>query len=126
MTQQGNQGNFLLLSIIRKLNESFDEFYPDLVVYNAGTDILKGDPLGRLNVTRSGIIKRDELVFRRARDMQQADDDDAASGTPGPRAVPIVMVTSGGYLRETADIIADSILNLNKKGLISWCVASRL
>lgn len=29
------------------------------------------------------------------------------------------MVTSGGYLRETASIVAESILNLKRHGLIS-------
>lgn len=33
--------------------------------------------------------------------------------------VPIVMVTSGGYQRSTARIIADSVLNLCEKGLMS-------
>lgn len=31
-----------------------------------------------------------------------------------------MMVTSGGYLRTTARIIADSILNLKALGLVSW------
>lgn len=34
------------------------------------------------------------------------------------RAVPIVMLTSGGYLKESAKIIADSIVNLHDLGLI--------
>lgn len=33
------------------LERSLDEFRPDLVVYNAGTDILQGDPLGNLDIT---------------------------------------------------------------------------
>lgn len=32
--------------------------------------------------------------------------------------IPIVMLTSGGYLKKTAKIIATSILNLHDKGLI--------
>lgn len=35
------------------------------------------------------------------------------------RRIPIVMLTSGGYLKSTARIIADSILNLHDQGLIS-------
>jgi histone deacetylase 11 len=35
------------------------------------------------------------------------------------RRVPIVMLTSGGYLKKTARIIADSIQNLYDLGLIS-------
>ncbi len=49
-----------------------------------------------------GIIKRDEIVFRAAR----------------RRGIPILMVTSGGYQKKTARIIADSILNLHRQGLI--------
>lgn len=35
------------------------------------------------------------------------------------RGIPVVMVTSGGYQRTTARIIADSILNLRALGLIT-------
>ncbi|CAF4452865.1 unnamed protein product, partial [Rotaria magnacalcarata] len=33
------------------LKNSLNEFQPDFVVYNAGTDILQGDPLGNLDIT---------------------------------------------------------------------------
>ncbi|KAH9644559.1 hypothetical protein HF086_000333 [Spodoptera exigua] len=49
-----------------------------------------------------GIVKRDEFVFE----------------TCKAENIPIVMLTSGGYLRKTARIIADSIMNLHRKGLI--------
>jgi len=77
-------------------------FDPELVVYNAGTDILDGDPLGRLKISPDGVTRRDEKVFRFARD----------------RNVPLVMLTSGGYMKSSARVIADSIENLSKKGLI--------
>ncbi|CAG2068850.1 unnamed protein product [Timema podura] len=54
-------------------------------------------------ISSEGIVRRDELVFMKAHQ----------------RKIPIVMLTSGGYLKKTARIIADSILNLNQKGLIS-------
>ena len=63
---------------------------PDLIIYNAGTDILSGDPLGRLRISPNvsqvmsrlysnllmktytvfvkGIAKRDEIVFRYAKE----------------------------------------------------------
>lgn len=53
-------------------------------------------------ISPQGIVKRDELVFRVVR----------------ARQVPILMVTSGGYQKRTARIIADSILNLYGLGLI--------
>ncbi|GMN35981.1 hypothetical protein TIFTF001_005667 [Ficus carica] len=77
-------------------------FEPELVVYNAGTDILDGDPLGRLRISPNGITIRDEKVFRFARE----------------RNVPIVMLTSGGYMKSSARVIADSITNLSEMCLI--------
>lgn len=50
-----------------------------------------------------GIITRDKLVFMKARE----------------RRIPIVMLTSGGYLKRSAKIIADSIMNLAALELIS-------
>ncbi|XP_053725237.1 histone deacetylase 11 [Synchiropus splendidus] len=81
---------------------ALNEVRPDIIVYNAGTDILDGDPLGGLSISPQGIVRRDEIVFRAARQ----------------RGIPIVMVTSGGYQKQTARIIADSILNLQHQGLI--------
>ncbi|XP_020704288.1 histone deacetylase 2-like [Dendrobium catenatum] len=79
-----------------------NQFNPELVVYNAGTDILDGDPLGRLKISSEGVVIRDEKVFRFAKEMN----------------VPIVMLTSGGYMKSSARVIADSITNLSKKNLI--------
>ncbi|XP_064632028.1 histone deacetylase 11-like isoform X2 [Lineus longissimus] len=91
------------LNLIRTHVEgALNEFTPDLVVYNAGTDILDGDPLGCLSISPVGIIERDQIVFEHVR----------------ARNIPIMMVTSGGYQRTTARIIADSILNLRALGLI--------
>ncbi|XP_028415597.1 histone deacetylase 11-like [Dendronephthya gigantea] len=87
----------------RNVNEALSEFHPDIIIYNAGTDILEGDPLGNLAVTEQGIIQRDEIVFKSAREG----------------GIPIFMVTSGGYQKRTAKVIANSILNLHSKGLIT-------
>ena len=35
----------------RGLPAALDEFDPDVVVYNAGTDILEGDRLGNMDIT---------------------------------------------------------------------------
>uniref|UniRef100_A0A0A9W060 Histone deacetylase 11 n=2 Tax=Lygus hesperus TaxID=30085 RepID=A0A0A9W060_LYGHE len=40
----------------RNLEQSLSRFYPDLIVYNAGTDILDGDPLGRLSISPKVVI----------------------------------------------------------------------
>ena len=36
---------------------------PDMVLYNAGTDILDADPLGHMRVSAEGVAARDEVVF---------------------------------------------------------------
>ncbi|KAG4931498.1 hypothetical protein JHK84_048492 [Glycine max] len=91
---------------LQKLDEALEvaghRFNPELVIYNAGTDILEGDPLGRLEISPEGIALRDEKVFRFAREKN----------------IPIVMLTSGGYMKSSAGVIADSIVNLSKKCLI--------
>lgn len=56
-----------------------------------------------LSQSFQGILARDKIVFMKARE----------------RRIPIVMLTSGGYLKSNAKIIADSILNLANLGLIS-------
>ena len=84
------------------LTQAFNEFTPDLIVYNAGTDCLEGDPLGCLSITPNGIAQRDRAVFQAAKD----------------RKIPLVMVTSGGYQRNNARIIADSIICLYRDGLL--------
>lgn len=74
-----------------------------LIVYNAGTDILQRDPLGRLSITEDAIVARDEQMFQYARENQ----------------IPIVMLTSGGYTSQSAVVIAKSITNLISKGYIN-------
>jgi len=39
------------INFFSALTESFVKVKPDFIVYNAGTDILKGDRLGLLSVT---------------------------------------------------------------------------
>ena len=46
------------------MRESINNFMPEFIIYNAGTDCMEGDPLGRLGITAEGIIQRDEIVFQ--------------------------------------------------------------
>lgn len=43
--------NYFILFHSSHLDKSLKLFKPDLVVYNAGTDILKGDRLGLLSIS---------------------------------------------------------------------------
>ncbi|XP_048878783.1 histone deacetylase 11 isoform X1 [Brienomyrus brachyistius] len=98
----GTEDQEYLQKVKQNSERALSDMRPDIIVYNAGTDILDGDPLGGLSISPQGIIKRDEIVFRVARQQ----------------GIPILMVTSGGYQRKTARIIADSILNLHWMGLL--------
>ena len=69
---------------------------PDLIVYNAGSDILEGDPLGGCSVSAADVLARDQQVWQYAAD----------------RGVPICMLLSGGYARQSAAVIAQSLANL--------------
>ena len=57
---------------------------------------MAGDPLGQLNISPQGVIKRDEVIFRMALENK----------------IPIVMVLSGGYQKTNAPNIAESIDNI--------------
>ncbi|XP_058856091.1 histone deacetylase 11-like isoform X1 [Acipenser ruthenus] len=98
----GTEDQEYLQKVEMHVEGALNEVKPDVLVYNAGTDILDGDPLGGLAISPQGIIKRDEILFKAAR----------------RRKIPILMVTSGGYQKRTARIIADSIINLHNLGLV--------
>ena len=63
---------------------------PALAIYNAGTDVLAGDPVGRLAVSEEGVVARDAMVL------------EALSG----QGIPTVIVTSGGYSPKSYELIA--------------------
>ena len=74
------------------------KFGADIIYYNAGTDIYVKDPLSTFSISKEGIIKRDELVFKFAFENK----------------IPICMVLSGGYSKESHEIVSKSIENLFK------------
>ena len=70
------------LQILRdSVNLALSEVQPDLVLYDAGVDIYKGDTLGRLNVSEQGIRQRDRWVLERC----------VKAG------IPVAGVIGGGY-----------------------------
>jgi histone deacetylase 11 len=86
------------LRTVRSGMKNVIKFRPDLIIYNAGTDCLEGDPLGDMNISPEGIVERDQIVMKTARENN----------------VPVVMLLSGGYQACNARVIADSIINLKK------------
>jgi histone deacetylase 11 len=67
-----------------------------VLIYNAGTDVLAGDPLGGLSVSREGVVMRDAVVAAQASE----------------RRIPCIWLLSGGYTDESHAAIADSIASL--------------
>ena len=70
--------------------ESLERGQPDFIFYIAGADPYEGDRLGRLRLSRKGLLARDRLVFSTA----------AAHG------LPVAIVCGGGYC-ENLDTIAE-------------------
>jgi acetoin utilization deacetylase AcuC-like enzyme len=68
---------------------SFERGRPDLVLYIAGADPYEGDRLGRLGLTKQGLLERDRLVLGAAR----------AAG------LPVAIVCGGGYCDDIESIV---------------------
>lgn len=76
---------------------------PDMIIYNAGTDTYYQDNVGHLNMSHNGIVQRDRYIWDQAHQ----------------RNIPITMLLSGGYTRQSAEIIKDSIRKVLKdRGVI--------
>ena len=67
-----------------------------LAIYNAGTDIFGGDPLGDMNISGATILERDLYVVGELR----------------KRNIPTMMVLSGGYTKQSFQLVADSVTGL--------------
>ncbi len=65
------------------------DFRPDLILYQAGVDLLAEDRLGRMALTLEGLMRRDRLVIEGAR----------------ARKIPVSIALGGGY----ADPIEKSV-----------------
>jgi histone deacetylase 11 len=67
-----------------------------LAIYNAGTDVFANDPLGELSISAQAIRERDLYTVGELR----------------RRGIPTVMVLSGGYTRQSYQLVADSVIAL--------------
>lgn len=75
------------------------EHSPGLAIYNAGTDVFIGDPLGQMHLTSDAIQHRDLYVVEELR----------------KRGIPVLMVLSGGYTRESHELVARSVVALMER-----------
>lgn len=67
-----------------------------LAIYNAGTDVFEGDPLGGLSLSAEAICERDRFVVSELR----------------KRNIPTIMLLSGGYTKQSFQLVADSVIRL--------------
>ncbi len=71
------------------LPQLLERFRPDLILYQAGVDVLAGDRFGKLALTMAGVGERDRLVY----------DLTCRSG------LPLVVTLGGGYARDIHQIV---------------------
>ena len=41
-------------------------YRPDFVIFIAGYDVLKGDKYGKMNISATGVMERDEVIMKAA------------------------------------------------------------
>jgi histone deacetylase 11 len=70
-----------------------------LAIYNAGTDVFNGDKLGGLGLSADDVLERDLFVIHQ---FQQ-------------RQIPFVMLLSGGYSRQSYQLVANTAAKLLRK-----------
>ena len=78
-----------LRQLKRILPQLFEQTKPDLVMYQAGVDVLKNDRFGKLALTMQGIADRDRFVMESARKAH----------------VPLVAALGGGYAPNIQEIV---------------------
>jgi len=77
----GSNDDHYLTQINQILKEIDNRISPDIVLYDAGIDIFKEDGLGNLNISRKGIIQRDQIILEYFKNKR----------------IPITTVIGGGY-----------------------------
>ena len=83
-------GDNTYLNIMEETLESLiDQEKPDIIFYQAGVDVLEGDKFGRLGLSMTGCMQRDEIVLSRCHQ----------------HSIPVVVTMGGGYSRKISTII---------------------
>ena len=85
----GTRDTDYLTALDRGMRDVLNRFSPDLAIYLAGADPYEDDRLGRLSLTKTGLLTRDRLVL----------DYCARVGTP------VAVAMAGGYARNIADTV---------------------
>jgi acetoin utilization deacetylase AcuC-like enzyme len=75
--------------LMRALPQILERFTPDLILYQAGVDVLAGDRFGKLALTMAGVGERDRLVYEFTHRA----------------GLPLVVTLGGGYARDINRIV---------------------
>jgi acetoin utilization deacetylase AcuC-like enzyme len=85
----GTTDEHYLSELQRGLQQCTDSGRYDLMIYLAGADPYEGDRLGRLKLTKPGLIERDRTVLQFAQN----------------HSIPIAIAMAGGYAQNVHDIV---------------------
>jgi acetoin utilization deacetylase AcuC-like enzyme len=97
----GTTDNDYLAALNAGLATVFSRITPDLIIYLAGADPYADDRLGRLKLSKTGLLRRDEMIFAQCH----------------ARSIPVAIAMAGGYARDiadTVDIHAATVIAANK------------
>ena len=93
----GTGDEIYLAALSKALDQLFDGFAPQLIIFLAGADPHEGDRLGHLKLTFDGLARRDRMVLERA---QQ-------------RGVPVAITMAGGYGTNIENTVAIHLKTLS-------------
>jgi len=86
-----------LYNLEHALTFILEQFNPDIILYQAGVDVLQSDQLGRLGLSIEGCRKRDEVVFNTIREL----------------SIPSAITLGGGYSKDIRVIIQAHVNTIN-------------
>jgi histone deacetylase 11 len=90
----GTSGN----EYLRYLNDALDKINSvfRIAIVISGTDVLAADPLGGFNLSIEDVVRRDTMIIEKLEKLP----------------IPTVFLSGGGYSKDSARAIAQSILKL--------------
>lgn len=87
--EDGTSDEAYLAALSGGLDRALAAAGADLAIFVSGADAHEGDRLGRLQVSRAGLLARDRLVFERC----------------GRAGLPVAVVMAGGYGRDVNETV---------------------
>lgn len=103
----GSEDDTYLEAVRTGLEQALAQPPFDLAIYIAGADPFSGDQLGRMAVTKAGLLERDRLVFTACR----------------LAGLNVALVMGGGYTRDIEDTVDIHVQTVSLASRY-WCGAS--